>query len=94
VCVCVCGSPFTGAQTQRNAEIVLACPEQHALAVVWSHTVHCSPQLVGVGQPFAVLEPLTHPHGREALVELIAKAMTPHPSGSGRCSIGYEWARH
>jgi len=27
------------------------------------------------------------------LLELIAKAMTPHPSGSGR-SIGYEWARH
>ena len=27
------------------------------------------------------------------LLELIAKAMTPHPSGSGRC-IGYEWARH
>ncbi len=26
-------------------------------------------------------------------LELIAKAMTPHPSGSGRC-IGYEWARH
>ena len=22
-----------------------------------------------------------------------ANAMTPHPSGSGRC-IGYEWARH
>ena len=27
------------------------------------------------------------------LLELIAKAMTPQPSGSGRC-IGYEWARH
>ena len=27
------------------------------------------------------------------LLEPIAKAMTPHPSGSGRC-IGYEWARH
>ena len=27
------------------------------------------------------------------LLELIAKAMTPHPSGSGRC-IGYEWTRH
>ena len=27
------------------------------------------------------------------LLELIAKAMTPHPSGSGRC-IGYEWALH
>jgi len=27
------------------------------------------------------------------LLELIAKAMTPHPSGSGRC-IAYEWARH
>ena len=27
------------------------------------------------------------------LLELIAKAMTPHPSGSGRC-IGYEWAQH
>ncbi len=27
------------------------------------------------------------------LLELIANAMTPHPSGSGHC-IGYEWARH
>ena len=27
------------------------------------------------------------------LLEPIAKAMTPHPSGSGGC-IGYEWARH
>jgi hypothetical protein len=27
------------------------------------------------------------------LLELIAKAMTPNPSGSGGC-IGYEWARH
>jgi hypothetical protein len=27
------------------------------------------------------------------LLELIAKAMTPHSSGSGRC-IGNEWARH
>ena len=27
------------------------------------------------------------------LLEPIAKAMTPHPSGSGRC-MGYEWARH
>ena len=27
------------------------------------------------------------------LLELIAKAMPPHPSGSGRC-IGHEWARH
>ena len=27
------------------------------------------------------------------LLEPIAKAMTPHPSGSGRC-IAYEWARH
>jgi hypothetical protein len=27
------------------------------------------------------------------LLELIAKAMTPHPSGSGRC-IGYDLAQH
>ncbi len=33
------------------------------------------------------------PSGVWCLLELIAKAMTPHPSGSGR-NIGYEWARH